>query len=68
MSKDVKNPRLHLISGICFLLSSLIFLALAFQSVENQQVAKFIAGGLFALNAFLQFMAYSKKKHLAPPR
>ena len=64
MSTNVKSPRLHLASGICFALASMIFLVLAFQSADSQQVAKLIAGGLFALNALLQFMAYSRKKHL----
>lgn len=62
MSTPLKNPQLHLVSGICFMLASVIFLALAFQSVESQQVVKFIAGGLFGLNAILQFIVYSRKK------
>lgn len=62
MSTHIKKSQLHLLSGICFMLASLIFLVLAFQSVESQQVVKLIAGGLFALNAFLQFLVYSRKK------
>ncbi|MBC3908088.1 hypothetical protein [Undibacterium umbellatum] len=41
----------------------LIFLLRALQSAQSQQVAKFIAGGLFGLNAILQFIAYYRKKH-----
>jgi|GEM_PF-6401728 len=62
MSTPLQNPQLHLVSSICFMLASVIFLALAFQSVESQQVAKFIAGGLFGLNAILQLIVYSRKK------
>ncbi len=65
MAITVKSPRLHLVSGICFALASLVFLMLGLQAIDSQQIARFFASGLFALNAFLQFFFASKKKHEA---
>ncbi len=63
MNPAHRNPRLHLVSGLAFLIAGIIFLMLAFTNPASHRPANLLAGLAFLLAASLQVLAYRRRRH-----
>ena len=61
MSPANKAPRLHLISGLAFLIAGGLFMMLAFTNPNAHRIANLPVGIALLLAGLLQFLAYRKK-------
>lgn len=57
-----RNPGLHLVSGLAFLVAGSLFLMLAFTNPAAHRLANLIAGLAFLVAALLQVLAYRRRR------
>lgn len=62
MTPSDRSPRIHLISGLAFLLAGVIFLMLGFKSPNAHRLANLPVGIAFLMAALLQILAYRRKR------
>ena len=62
MNRSNQNPRLHLVSGLTFLIAGLIFIMLAFTSPYSHRLANLLPGIAFLLASVLQILAFRKQR------
>ncbi|HJU84035.1 MAG TPA: hypothetical protein VJ600_07470 [Holophagaceae bacterium] len=61
MIPSKRNPRLHLLSGLAFLVAGVLFLMLSFTTPNAHRLGDLPVGMALLLAAFLQILAYRKK-------
>jgi uncharacterized membrane protein HdeD (DUF308 family) len=57
-----RHPRLHLVSGLAFLMAGLLFLRLGATQAGAHRLASQVAGALLLLAALLQVLAARRKR------
>lgn len=57
-----RNPRLHLVSGLAFLVAGSLFLMLAFTTPASSRPANLLAGLAFLIAALLQVLADRRRR------
>ena len=62
MTRTDRNPRLHLASGLAFLVAGVIFLMLGFKSPNGHRLANLPVGIALLLAALLQILAYRRRR------